>query len=572
MITPSKASDEGSDIIQPSARRGDSVEMATTTSWVGDVRDKKPLLEDEDGNEDADEEAAVREYADRSTSGQLVNVGHVQVNGATGNIVRPEHEGGSVTGRDAYDTRNSTDEQDQESSDDHDDRPKCSAYVTVIVLFCVNLLNYSDRYTIAANLPAIQQYFNIEDNNSAAGLLQTIFIVGYMLTSPIFGYLGDRYSRKMVVSFGILFWSATTLAGSFIPSDLFWLFLLLRGLVGVGEASYVTIAATLIGDLFTGNRRTRMLMVFYFAIPVGSGFGYISGKLIAELAHNWKWALRFTPPLGFVCVFLILVLIKEPKRGQAETGHHTMTNTSYIADIKALCKNKSYITSTFGLTTVCWVTGALALWAVEAVEDAYRLQGENPNSVSIIFGVITVAAGFIGVASGTTLAQLLRRRTRQADPLVCAVGMFVGAPFLFIALELSDISVGITWTFVFIAETLICLNWALVPDILLAVLIPTRRSTGNAIQMLISHLCGDALSPWLVGAISDRIRDGFEDHSSYEAKYTSLIYALFSTCFVMVLGGGFFLFNALYYEQDKKRVEDIVAKMNARDEPQTSAS
>ena len=50
---------------------------------------------------------------------------------------------------------------------------------------------------------------------------------------------------------------------------MFWAFLLLRALVGVGEASYSTIAPTIIADLFAKDRRTKALAVFYFAIPVG---------------------------------------------------------------------------------------------------------------------------------------------------------------------------------------------------------------------------------------------------------------------------------------------------------------
>ena len=68
-----------------------------------------------------------------------------------------------------------------------------------------------------------------------------------------------------------------TLLGSFVPSDYFWAFLLFRGLVGVGEASYTTVAPTIIADLFSNQLRTNMLTIFYFAIPVGSGLGYIVG-------------------------------------------------------------------------------------------------------------------------------------------------------------------------------------------------------------------------------------------------------------------------------------------------------
>ena len=63
----------------------------------------------------------------------------------------------------------------------------------------------------------VQEYFSI--NNSQAGLLQTSFIVSYMLLSPIFGYLGDRHNRKYSMVFGISLWSVVTLLGSFVPPD-----------------------------------------------------------------------------------------------------------------------------------------------------------------------------------------------------------------------------------------------------------------------------------------------------------------------------------------------------------------
>ncbi len=216
--------------------------------------------------------------------------------------------------------------------------PGARAYAATIILFLVNLLNYVDRFTIAANLQAIQNTYHILDNNSLAGLVQTIFIVGYMVTSPVFGYLGDRYPRKIIMSVGIMFWAAMTLCGSFIPADKFGFFVAIRGLVGVGEASYSTIACTIIGDLFIGNRRTQMLMLFYFAIPVGSGLGYIAGKGVADAFDDWRWALRITPGLGVLSVIAIMVVIKEPSRGQAETGNHAISSQSYVEDLRALLK------------------------------------------------------------------------------------------------------------------------------------------------------------------------------------------------------------------------------------------
>lgn len=94
------------------------------------------------------------------------------------------------------------------------------AYIAVAILFLVNLLNYIDRFTIAGVLDDIQIYYGLD--KSQQGLLQTVFIISYMLLAPLFGYLGDRYSRKLLMCVGISFWSLTTLVGSFIPSGVSW--------------------------------------------------------------------------------------------------------------------------------------------------------------------------------------------------------------------------------------------------------------------------------------------------------------------------------------------------------------
>lgn len=92
-----------------------------------------------------------------------------------------------------------------------------------------------------------------------------------MVCAPIFGYLGDRYSRRWIMILGVALWSGTTLLGSFMQQ--FGWFLAFRALVGIGEASYSTIAPTIISDLFVNDMRSKMLAMFYFAIPVGSGLG-----------------------------------------------------------------------------------------------------------------------------------------------------------------------------------------------------------------------------------------------------------------------------------------------------------
>jgi MFS transporter, Spinster family, sphingosine-1-phosphate transporter len=73
------------------------------------------------------------------------------------------------------------------------------------------------KFLFQGVLPDIQEYFSI--NDALSGFLQTSFTCSFMFFSPLFGYLGDRYQRKWIIIFGILFWSFMTLLGSFVPRD-----------------------------------------------------------------------------------------------------------------------------------------------------------------------------------------------------------------------------------------------------------------------------------------------------------------------------------------------------------------
>ncbi|XP_051980969.1 protein spinster homolog 3-like [Xyrauchen texanus] len=447
------------------------------------------------------------------------------------------------------------------------------SYIAVAVLCYINLLNYMDRYTIAGVLLSIQKYFGISDSTS--GLLQTVFICSFMFLAPVFGYLGDRYDRKLIMIAGLFVWIVTTLGSSFVKQSHFWVLVLTRALVGTGEASYSTIAPTIIGDLFTGTQRTLMISFFYIFIPVGSGLGYILGATIANATGDWRWALRVNPALGVLGLLLLVFLIPNPPRGASDSHGAAMERTSYLEDIKYLLKNRSFVWSSLGVTAMAFVTGALAFWTPTFLSRAQVTQGLRPpcevepcNPIdSYIFGAITVVTGIVGVFLGTFISKKLRDRVPNADPLICAVGMLSSSPCFFIAIILASTSIPATYTFIAIGETLLSLNWAILADILLYVVVPTRRATAEALQIMVCHLLGDAGSPYLIGAISDALRKYNPDSPSWD--FRRLEYSVLLCPFAGVLGGLFFLMTSLYIKEDQKAAE-LLMSGHANGQPATS--
>ncbi|CAH2980901.1 unnamed protein product [Chilo suppressalis] len=423
-------------------------------------------------------------------------------------------------------------------------------------------------------LTYVKDEFEIGDDS--AGFLQTVFVVAYMVFAPIFGYLGDRYSRRIIMAFGVGLWSMTTLFGSFITN--FTWFAVFRGLVGIGEASYSTIAPTIISDLFVGNVRSKMLAIFYFAIPVGSGMGYIVGSVAGGVAGDWRWGLRVTPVLGAVAVALVALAMKDPERGAAEDSH--MTATSYSDDLRSLVKNPSFMLCTIAFTCVTFVTGALAWWGPQFIFLGLNLQEGMDMSlerVSLIFGGLTMASGLLGVPLGSWLGAGLVKHYPRAHPIICGAGLLLSAPAMTIAVAIADQSYYAQFIFMLLAEVTLNLNWAIVADMSLYVVIPPRRSTAEAFLILISHMFGDAGSPYLVGVISESLKKSLSwsptEEPSASVQFRALQYSLFITCFVEVIGGVFFLLTAIYIVRDKLKVDNaITAAVAQRTEPSHSTA
>jgi hypothetical protein len=66
--------------------------------------------------------------------------------------------------------------------------------------------------------------------------------------------------------------------------------------------------------------------------------GYILGSNIALAFGDWRWSLRFTPILGFLCAALLILFYKDPKRGTADGSTAILSNNSFFTDLKYLFK------------------------------------------------------------------------------------------------------------------------------------------------------------------------------------------------------------------------------------------
>jgi MFS family permease len=434
------------------------------------------------------------------------------------------------------------------------------AWYALIVLSFINLINYIDRTVLAPVLPQVQATFRIDD--AQAGLLTTAFFWVYVIVSPLSGYLGDRVSRRALIVIGIVLWSVATVASAFAQSyeQLF----LARAFTGVGEAGYGIVAPAFLGDLFSKERRSRTLAVFYLALPVGTAAGYAFGGWVVQNfghaagePHNsvfcnigvhegWRYVFFFGGIPGLLLGSLAFFLVEPRRGGQEGTDLEHGGGELNWKGIGSLLKTKSFVVNVAATTAMTFAIGGLQQWAPTFVQ---RVHNYSPDEGGKLVGIIVAVAGTLGTVFGGFASDYARRWTRAAHFVV--PGITLGLSSVALAVAVMAGSRETFWIFVAAAVFLLFCNSGPLNAAILNVSMPAVRATAFAITIFTIHLLGDALSPLVIGWMSDQFRT--KGIASTEAQ--SLQYAFLVAPPVMLIGSVILILFAKHYPRDVDAVE-----------------
>jgi MFS transporter, Spinster family, sphingosine-1-phosphate transporter len=368
------------------------------------------------------------------------------------------------------------------------------ARVALAVLTVINFLNYIDRYVLASVFEPIKRDLHFTD--AQLGWTLSAFMIAYSLTSPVFGRLGDLFTRKRLIAAGVALWSVATAGAGLAHS--FWQMFLPRSAVGIGEASYATLAPGLITDYYERERRGRALAVFYAAIPAGSAHGFVLG---GQLSQRFGWrAAFFAVGLPGLLFALLALMIREPRRGASEhSEEEPAAAPGLLETYRMLWRNRTYVAVTIGFIAYTFALGGLVGWVPAFLE---RYHGMGTARANDLFGGMTVVSGFLGTFTGGFLGDYFLRRTRHSYLWLSGLCMFAGAPLTVAALVAREPHIFLPA--IFAAEFFLFLNTGPLNAVLLGCVPPGIRATAMAVNIFFIHALGDAISPPIIGMISDR--------------------------------------------------------------------
>ena len=365
------------------------------------------------------------------------------------------------------------------------------------ILSFINLFNYLDRYLVSALVEQLK-HSELALTDAELGALMSGFLAVYTLAAPVFGALGDRRPRPKLIAFGVACWSVATalsgLAGSYVT------LLAARASVGIGEAAYGTIAPSLLSDYFPIEKRGRVMAIFFCAIPVGSALGYMVGGSVGT-HFGWRMAFFVAGIPGLALAALCLGLNDPPRGSQDKTAAadaSPATPPGTRATYLRLIKNKPYRYTVLGYAAYTFAMGGLAYWMPAFLE---RVRGISAETATFQFGEIVVITGFLGTFIGGWLGDYCTRFSNRAYLLVSAAATLLAAPFVWVALTTASSTLYLVC--MVIAQLLMFLSTGPINASIVNLVAPTERASAVALEVFAIHLLGDAVSPYLIGVVSD---------------------------------------------------------------------
>ena len=379
-------------------------------------------------------------------------------------------------------------------------------WVLLGLLSCAFFFHQADRALFGLLTIPIQDELGLSDLQ--IGWVNTALFCTLAVTTPFAGVLGDRFSRKWIITFSLLFWSLMTACTGFV-GGLCGLIFFRSVATGGGESFYGPSAYAL---LATHHRETRAVAfsVHQSALYVGLMF---SGAIVAWAFHllgGWRPVFFAFGGLGFLLGIVFCFALKDrPARtdkADEPAAGAKVPPPPLRESVRAFLCNPAALCAMGGYIAVVFTNNAYMSWAPKFFARKFESLTVGDAGFGSMFWHHAAAMGAILV--GGLLTDRLVRRNPKARPLFQGVMTLLGAPTLaWIGFSSTVVSAWMAVAAYGIFRGLIEVN---THPSLFDVIAPRYRSTSEGVMNLITFLIGST-SPLLLGALSSRygIR-GFE--------------------------------------------------------------
>ncbi|MDB5471505.1 MAG: hypothetical protein JWR84_3065 [Caulobacter sp.] len=367
-------------------------------------------------------------------------------------------------------------------------------WYTLSILTLAYVLCLMDRKLPFILVEPIRKDLHLSDTQ--IGLITGLMFTLVYSTSAIpVARLADRFSRKWVMTWSILAWSALTSLGGFAQN--FWHLAFARAGVAVGESGCMPAAHSMLSDTFPERQRSTAAALFMAGAPIGILIGLAAGGVIADL-FDWRMAMIVIGAPGLIIGLLFAFTIKEPVRSEARKDQ---PKVGIWTAAKVLFARPAF----FHLA-MAGMINSLAGTAIQSFGPAFimRTYGLSTTQTGISYGLLLGIGGLIGALAGGVVADRLRGRGEKAGLWFVTAVVAIAGPLQIAAWFAPNYM----WFLIllFVPQIANMIYAGPVYPALQALAGPRMRAMSVALYLFLLNGVGQSLGPLLAGGISDLLK------------------------------------------------------------------
>jgi len=293
------------------------------------------------------------------------------------------------------------------------------------LLWVAYFLNQADRQVFNVVLPLIKEDLQLSDMQ--VGSIATAFNLFYALLVPFAGYIGDRFSRKWIVTLSILFWSVATMFTG-LSSGLITLILMRSMATGGGEAFFGPANYALLASYHKETRSTAMSVhqtAYYIGIIAS---GYLAGLV----GQHWGWrnAFYIFGVVGVIHAIVLVFRLRDKKKVEDTIVEETKVvreKIKFTEGFRIVFTTPTAVVLTLGFSGLIFVITGYLTWMPTYLYENFNMDLAQAGFHSMFY---THLFAFFGVMIAGRLSDKFARKNPGARLLMQGSGLLFAVPFI----------------------------------------------------------------------------------------------------------------------------------------------
>jgi ACS family glucarate transporter-like MFS transporter len=314
------------------------------------------------------------------------------------------------------------------------------------LLTAISVMSYVARSNISVAAKFIKPEFGLTDVQM--GWVFSSFIIGYSLFQVPAGRLGDKFGPRLVLALAALSWGIMSLLTGFVPGmvipgsiGVLGTFLVLRFLLGAGEAATYPVAARAISDWLPPTERARANAIVITGSMLGSA---LTPPLIAWAMTNlgWRQSFYLTAVMATVVSIVWWVFIRDREFGTRSEPTRADSLRPAVVPWKALFTNRNILLVSLSYFVEGWVLYIFVFWLYTYLVDVRHFSilkgGVFAALPWLVASVLTPLGGVLSDRLSLRFGESLGRRAVAMSGFILSAiflwcGATVGNPYVAIA-------------------------------------------------------------------------------------------------------------------------------------------